>query len=67
MNEPFGPQFYEWWAGLTKFGRYAVGAAILLVGGVMSYISPGSVWFAGGPLAGIGVWLIMLAGWWSDD
>jgi hypothetical protein len=61
MYEPFGPRFYEWWAGLNPALRYGVGAVVLLTSAVAWWLQVGDFWFWG-PLAVVGIILILVAG-----
>ncbi len=49
MNEPFGPDFYAWWAGLSPFLRYGVALLVMILALI--------IWYAdwGGPYFGVGL------------
>jgi hypothetical protein len=61
MFEPFGPRFYEWWAGLARPTRYAVAGTMLAGGAVLGYVHPEGAWFLWWPPALVGGVLILLA------
>ena len=61
MNEPFGPQFYQWWAGLNPVFRYGIGAIVLVVSTILWWFQVADPMFWG-PLAAVGAILLLLAG-----
>jgi len=38
MDEPFGPRFFRWWAGLRRTTRYAIALLMLSVAAVMLFV-----------------------------
>lgn len=61
MYEPFGRPFYEWWAGLDPIYRYGIGVAVIVASAVLWWLQVIDVWF-GGPLAVVGIILLLSAG-----
>jgi hypothetical protein len=57
----FGPDFFEWWAGLNPLVRYAVAAVLLVVGAALCYFAEGGYLVWGSYLA-VGCVLLLFAG-----
>ena len=66
MYEPFGPRFYEWWAGLSLWLRYGVALLVLILGLIVFYCDWGGP-YCGGTLMAASVLLFLLAGCLKDD
>ena len=60
MDEPFGPKFYEWWAGASPLLRYGVAVVILIVGLLVWQFDWGVPYFGGALVAAAAI-LILLA------
>jgi hypothetical protein len=66
MYEPFGPRFYEWWAGLSPLLRYGVAVLVLVLGAIVWYCDWGGPYF-GGTLMAASVLLFLFAGRFMDN
>jgi hypothetical protein len=62
----FGPDFFEWWAGLSPLVRYGIAIVLLVVGAVLCYFTEGG-YFAWGSLLLAGIVLLMFAGRSADE
>lgn len=60
MYEPFGPDFYEWWAGLSPLLRNGVALLVMIVGIIVWYCDWGGLYF-GGTLVAASVLLLLFA------
>ena len=61
MFEPFGPRFYEWWAGLSPLLRYGVALLVLILGLILFFSDFGGP-YLGGSLMVAAVIFFVLAG-----
>jgi len=62
MWEPHEWRLIEWWTGLPRPVRYAIGIIMTLVGAAGCYIEQDPAWFVWGPVAICGIVLILFAG-----
>ena len=62
----FGPDFFEWWAGLTPMVRYGVAIVLLGIGAALCYFTKGG-YFAWGSLVVCGAVLLVFAGRTKDE
>lgn len=60
MYDLFGPGFYEWWAGLSRGGRLAVAAIVLVSSGAAGFFFF-DAWLIYVPAAIVGTVLLLAA------